>query len=454
MLVCLFIWFSSSLRDLNLNESTWGQLTELQGTLGNTRSINWHISLIHSRVWRSFTATIWTTVFLIQKSFGISNQHNIGIEMSFISLNCFRPVEKQMQLSGNCFSRSCVCTRNVKLGTERPSHQTRPNTKHFPLENMTESSPGSFLCWMRMISVESYWIQLLEANDQGCKNIAFTFPVIELLSQAPSLLCNRKVNLPNFIEINSSVISWIKSDKLRISQSPFHSLEMAVKFCEFACGRHWGLRQLLHRHPMRTTATCWSLVIGLFPQHPLPLCKCALWPPAFPHCSCLHWTLTTNLSQPRPQPSQGHWNLLWAVLWASGDSKLSEPFSPRLAQLLSLLCCCFTVSSWGLLHTQASPRKQGTGVPFSWNPPQHTELLSSSPRDWSLLNKDPRTRPPEYKHWLWHKLWLWVYLHKLWTLCTSVFSPENGIYLIRLMRRVNELKYVMHLEWCLPPSNY
>lgn len=76
--------------------------------------------------------------------------------MSFISLNCFRPVEKQMQLSGNCFSRSCVCTRNVKLGTESSTHQSRPNAEHFLFENVTESSYGAFLCGIYMISVELY----------------------------------------------------------------------------------------------------------------------------------------------------------------------------------------------------------------------------------------------------------------------------------------------------------
>lgn len=86
------------------------------------------------------------------------------------------------------------------------------------------------------------------------------------------------------------------------------------------------------------------LVFGdrpLFPRYILPLCKCTLQLPALPPRSCLHWTLVTNLSHPCPQPSQGHWKLLWTLLWALGESKLSETFSHRLAKLLSLLCCCF-----------------------------------------------------------------------------------------------------------------
>ena len=187
--------------------------------------------------------------------------------MFFISLNCFQPIEKQMQLSGNCFSRSCVCTRNVKLGIESPSHQTRPNTEHFLFENVTK-----FIWWLPVLNLYDFrriiLNSFLQASNQECKNIAFAFPVTELnfYLKLPGFFCSRKLNLPNLIQIiNSSAISWIKSDKFRVSPFPFHSLEMAGWFCGFVCGSE-------------NPSTCWSLVIGLYFQG--ISCPCAS-----AHCS-------------------------------------------------------------------------------------------------------------------------------------------------------------------------
>lgn len=71
-----------------------------------------------------------------------------------------------------------------------------------------------------------------------------------------------------------------------------------------------------------------------------------------------------------------------------GDSKLSEHFSPWLAQLLSGLCCCFRVFVWGLLHMQASPRKWGTGLPFTGSPPNQTELSIIFTQGWVTAKQE------------------------------------------------------------------
>lgn len=41
-----------------------------------------------------------------------------------------------MQQNGNCFSRSCVCTRNVRREREHPSHFPGPDTQSFQFEDI------------------------------------------------------------------------------------------------------------------------------------------------------------------------------------------------------------------------------------------------------------------------------------------------------------------------------
>lgn len=114
---------------------------------------------------------------------------------------------------------------------------------------------------------------------------------------------------------------------------------------------------------------------------------------AFPClCAWVHyglWLFYAALanSEPSSQPlsamsttHSGTVNILWALLWAAGDSKLSDPFLPRLARLPSLLYYCSNVPRKFAAHS-GFMLEQGTDRPCSWNPPnqdEHSVILAQS----------------------------------------------------------------------------
>lgn len=113
--------------------------------------------------------------------------------------------------------------------------------------------------------------------------------------------------------------------------------------------------------------TYWSLVISFYLcSIPCP-CAWAHYGPWLFHAA-LAVNPPHNLSWSCPQPSQGQWIFLWSLLWSSGDLNCQIP------SCLEWLSWHHSFADDGLLHTYASPKKQGIELPCSWKPPNQDEL--------------------------------------------------------------------------------
>lgn len=148
---------------------------------------------------------------------------------------------------------------------------------------------------------------------------------------------------------DSSIISWIKSEKFRVSPFPFYSLEISAKFCGCVCVTALGSVAAPPLASDEDTYTCWSLVTG-FHLCSIP-CLCA-WAHDSPQLFHAALAISEASSQPlsviSTTPSETM-NIFVGSPLGIWRFKLSGPFLPGMAQLPSRLCCwwfaehlCFT----------------------------------------------------------------------------------------------------------------
>ena len=178
-------------------------------------------------------------------------------------------------------------------------------------------------------------------------------------------------------------------DKIRQIQGFTHSLEMAGWFCGFVCGSE-------------NPSTCWSLVIGLYFQG--ISCPCASAHCSFQLCHPAPAYIeplspTSLIHAHNPLRDTENCCGLFSGLWENQNyQKLSHIDWPSC-------CLCFAAASmhsWGLLHTQASPRKGGTGHPFLRSPPNQAELSNMLTQGLMTAKQWLQSQTAKYKHWLWH----------------------------------------------------
>lgn len=145
---------------------------------------------------------------------------------------------------------------------------------------------------------------------------------------------------------------------------------MAAKLCGCACVVALGSEAAPPQHLMRVFGH-WSL------SHSIP-CPCAWVHYGF----WLFYAALAN-SEPSSQPLSamsttlsGTKNILWALLWAAGDSKLSDPFLPGCHLCFTTVPMC----PGSLLHAQASCWSKAQIVPALGTLQTKMSILSSSPK--------------------------------------------------------------------------
>lgn len=186
----------------------------------------------------------------------------------------------------------------------------------------------------------------------------------------------------------------------------------------------WEVRQLLHWHLMTalSPAGLWSIVSISIASSVGVLGSTV--------ASGFSMLLLTgnpchNLSQPCPQTTRDIENSCGLF------SKLQESQNCQSPSHLDLPHCplCFATASmcpWGSLGLQASPTKQAQFFSALGTLQVNLSLLSTSPRDWSLLNKDSRVKLAECKHWLCHLLAMRLWASFLTPLCLSFLIYKMG----------------------------
>lgn len=206
----------------------------------------------------------------------------------------------------------------------------------------------------------------------------------------------------------------------------------------------WDISEVLWVCMCHGTGECGSPSTGIWWGH-LHLLDFGHWflsPCAWAHYGPWLFHAALAMSEPSSQPLSimsttllGTMNIFVGSPLGFRRFKLSHPFLPGMAQLPSLLCWWWFAAH--LCFTQEARHR----ISCSWNPPNQDELSVILTLGLVADNKGSRAKLPECKH---SATYYVIWGSSLAPLCLSFLISKMGSH--RVVERVSELKYMMHLE--------